>query len=58
MSEAHSNKLAYSLREASEATSLSRSTLYNLAKDGRLSIRKVAGRSIILRDDIMALIGQ
>lgn len=58
MSATHSHKLAYSLREASEVTSLSRSTLYNLAKDGKLSIRKVAGRSIILRDDIMTLIGQ
>lgn len=58
MSELGSHKLAYSLREASQATSLSRSTLYNLAKNGRLSIRKIAGRSIILRDDILALIGQ
>lgn len=49
-------KLAYSLREASEATSLSRSTLYNLAKAGKLPIRKVAGRSLILREDVMALL--
>lgn len=49
-------KLAYSISQSSALTGLSRSTLYNLARAGRLPIRKVAGRSIVLHDDLMALL--
>ncbi len=36
---------------------VSRSTIYNLAKAGKLPIRKVVGRSLILRSDIHSLLG-
>lgn len=48
--------LAYSVAEACRVTSLSRSTLYNLSKVGRLPIRKVAGRSLILEADLRRLL--
>ncbi len=48
--------LAYSLSDASRITSISRSTLYNLSKAGKLTIRKVCGRSLVLHDDLIALI--
>lgn len=51
-----SKKLALSIKEACFQTGLSRSTLYNLAKAGRLPIRKAGGRSLILTADIMALL--
>jgi excisionase family DNA binding protein len=45
------------IREACAYTRLSRSTIYNLAKAGKLPIRKVAGRSLILRQDLLTLLG-
>jgi excisionase family DNA binding protein len=49
-------KIAYRINEAAEAIGLSRSSLYELAKEGKLSIRKVYGRSLILREDLIALV--
>jgi excisionase family DNA binding protein len=37
----------YSVRAASEQSDLSRSTLYNFIKDGRLKTVKVGGRRLI-----------
>jgi excisionase family DNA binding protein len=37
----------YSVRTASEQSDLSRSTLYNFIKDGRLKTVKVGGRRLI-----------
>jgi len=51
------NSLTMTIPEACEYTRLSRSTIYNLAKEGKLPIRKVAGRSLILRSDIHVLLG-
>lgn len=48
-------KIAYRINEAADAIGLSRSRLYALAKDGKLVIRKVYGRSLILREDLIAL---
>lgn len=50
-------RLALTVNETCDYTRLSRSTIYNLAKVGKLPIRKVAGRSLILRSDILALLG-
>jgi len=47
--------LSLTIRETCRYTGLSRSTIYNLAKAGTLPIHKVAGRSLILRRDILAL---
>lgn len=52
-----SAKLALTVKEACYQASLSRSTIYNLAKAGKLPIRKVAGRSLILRQDLLNLLG-
>ncbi|MGV3580088.1 helix-turn-helix domain-containing protein [Brevundimonas sp.] len=49
--------IALTINEACEYASLSRSTIYNLAKAGKLPIRKVAGRSLILRQDLLTLFG-
>ena len=49
-------KLAYSIKEACYQAGLSRSTIYNLAKAGKLPIRKVVGRSLILAEDLNALL--
>ena len=46
-----------SVKEASAYMGVSRSTIYNLAKAGKLPLRKVAGRSLILRSDILTLLG-
>lgn len=49
-------KLAYSVKEACQATSLGRSTLYSHIADGRLKTRLVGGRRVILADSLQALI--
>lgn len=49
--------LAMTISEACEYMRVSRSTVYNLAKAGKLPIRKVVGRSLILRSDIHSLLG-
>ena len=49
-------KIAYSIWEACQATSLGRSTLYNHIASGRLRATRVAGRTIIPADALMALI--
>lgn len=50
-------RLAYRIKEACDVMGLSRSTIYNLAAQGKLRIRKVAGRSLIARSDLLALLG-
>lgn len=49
-------KLAYSIREACEASSLGRTSIYAAIAAGRLSARKVGGRTIILADSLHALL--
>lgn len=49
-------RIAMTIKEACYYVSISRSTLYNLAKAGKLPIRKVAGRSLILVDDLRSLL--
>ena len=48
--------IAYRIDEAVRVSGLSRSTLYGLNSKGQLEIRRVAGRSLILRRDLEALI--
>lgn len=40
-------KLAYSVKQAVEVSSLSRSSIYNHISAGRLESRRVSGRTII-----------
>lgn len=45
-------KLAYRLDEAEAATGLSRSTLYNRARDGKLTMKKDGNTTLILRSEL------
>ena len=45
-------QLALSIREASAAANVERTTLYAAIKDGSLAARKIGRRSIILTDDL------
>ncbi|WP_409514541.1 MULTISPECIES: helix-turn-helix domain-containing protein [Brevundimonas] len=49
--------LTLTIPEACRYMRVSRSTIYNLAKAGKLPIRKIVGRSLILRSDIHRLLG-
>lgn len=51
------NSFALTIMEACAYMRVSRSTIYNLAKAGKLPIRKAAGRSLILRRDIHVFLG-
>lgn len=51
-----SPKLAYSVREAVEATSLSRANLYSHIAAGRLRVTRVGGRTLIPADVLKAFI--
>ena len=48
--------LAYCIKDACRVSGLSRSTIYKLARQGRLTIRKVCGRSLIARSDLLDLL--
>ncbi|APY15171.1 helix-turn-helix domain-containing protein [Brucella sp. 10RB9214] len=41
-----------SIAQAARFLGIGRSTLYNLIKNGRLPVRKLGKRTLILRDDI------
>jgi excisionase family DNA binding protein len=51
-----SAKLGYSIREACEATSLGKTTVYNHIAAGRLRTVRVGGRTIVLADSLRALL--
>lgn len=43
---------ALSIAETTRILGIGRSTLYNLIKDGRLPVRKLGKRTLILREDL------
>lgn len=49
-------KLGYSVREACEASSLGRTTIYSHIAAGRLRVTRVGGRTIIPAEALNALI--
>jgi excisionase family DNA binding protein len=49
-------KLGYSIREACQASSLGRTTLYNHITAGRLRVTRVGGRTIVPAESLRALI--
>lgn len=51
------HKIAYSIKEACEASSLGRTTLYRQIRTNRLKMVRVGGRSIIPADSLHALVG-
>lgn len=55
-SDTHPPKLAYSIKEACQASSLGRTTLYAHIKAGRLQTIKVGGRRVIPAAALEALL--
>lgn len=49
-------KIAYSIREACEASSLGRTTVYSHIMSGRLDSVRIGGRRVILADSLHDLI--
>lgn len=49
-------KMGFSIREACQATSLGRTSIYNHIAAGRLRVVRVGGRTIIPADSLYALI--
>ena len=49
-------KLAYSIKEACQATSLGRTTIYALIAEQRIVVRRIGGRTVIPVDSLQALI--
>lgn len=50
-------KIAYSIREACQASSLGRTTIYSHISAGRLRVVRVGGRTLIPVDALRALVG-
>lgn len=51
-------KLALRIGDAAAALSISRSSIYNMIRDGRLKSVKIAGRTLILRSEIERLLSE
>lgn len=49
-------KLCYTIREASEVTTVCKSTLYMHIRSGALKARKLGKKTLILADDLKAWI--
>jgi excisionase family DNA binding protein len=49
-------RIALRIRDASAVSGLSRSTLYELLKGGKLRAVKIGGRRLILRESLEALL--
>lgn len=49
-------KMAYSIREACAASSLSRSTLYSQISSGKLRVVRIGGRTIVPAEALRALL--
>lgn len=56
MSNVQPPKIAFSIKEACEATSLGRSTIYRHIASGKLTVTKVAGRTLIPTESLLALV--
>ncbi len=48
--------LAYSIADAAKAAGIGRTTVYSLIRTGKLPARKLGARTVILADDLEALI--
>ena len=51
------DRLSYTINEACTALGIGRTSLYELVKSGELTLVKVAGRSLIRRDELERLLG-
>ena len=50
--------LAYRMDDAVRVSGVSKSTLYELAADGKLKLTRVGGRTLVPRDEILRLINE
>jgi excisionase family DNA binding protein len=50
--EAQANPLAFSLADAASAIGVGKSTLHELIATGKLPVRKLGRRSLVLREDL------
>lgn len=50
------NPISVGMRGATEISSLGRTTLYQLAKEGKLPLKKVCGRTLIMVADLHRLV--
>lgn len=48
------DQLSYNMKQLARKSGLSRSTLFDLVKDGKLRSVKAAGRRLVLRTDYLA----
>ncbi len=51
-------KVAFTIDEASKAVGVSRRTIYNLAGQGKLDLRKVGGRTLVTATSLERLIDE
>jgi excisionase family DNA binding protein len=51
-----SQLLAYRIEDAAAAIGISRSTMYEFVKDGRIPARKIGSRTVIRRRDLEAFL--
>jgi len=60
MSAANDNgfQLAYSIKEACEALSVGKTTIYELISNGSLKRVKIGSKTVIPRSSLMALLGE
>jgi len=49
-------KLAYNVGQAASAVGVSKSAIYHAIADGRLPARRVLGRVVVLREDMLRLV--
>ena len=52
----NTRRLAYSIAEACELTSLGRTHLFKLISEGRLATRKIGGRRLVLASSLQELV--
>lgn len=49
-------KLAFTIQEAAQASSLGQTSIYKAIREGRLRCRKCGSRTLIIRDDLMSFL--
>ena len=54
--ETQANRLAFSLADAASAIGVGKSTLHELIATGKLRVRKLGRRSLVLREDLEAYV--
>lgn len=50
------DKLAFSIEEAVQSSSLGQTSIYQAIREGKLIMRKYGSRSVITRDDLVAFL--